>query len=151
LYFAFGEPKGYTAKQVRSDERKFNENEYTNVNFDSVKAYWGGKWRMPTANEFRALFHVTTSKWLNAYQGNGVNGRLFTDETDSSKKLFFPAVGHGFRGIIYNAGFLGYYWSSSLDINDSSYGMKFNFDNTSFHIDYDVYFLGFSIRGVISD
>ena len=113
LYFAFGETQGYTAEHVRSGERKFNENEYINPNFDSVKAYWGGKWRMPTEAEFRALIY-SPNRWVDDYQGSGVNGRLFTDKTDWSKKLFFPSVGFCHNSTVEFVGTISYYWSSSL-------------------------------------
>ena len=115
LYFAFGETKGYTVEQIRSGERRFTPNEYTNTNFDSVKAYWGGKWRLPTADEFRVLLHSTTNEWVYNYQGSRVvSGRLFTDKTDSSKKLFFPSVGYCYNSTVELEGITSYYWSSSL-------------------------------------
>ena len=127
LYFAFGEPKGYAARQVRSGERKFNENGYTNVNFDSVKAYWGGKWRLPTDTEFRTLLYSTTAKWVKNYQGSGANGRLFTDKTDWSKKLFFPSAGCCDRGGVYRVGYFGYYWTNALSIGYLNCGRSVNY------------------------
>ena len=151
LYFAFGEPKGYTVIQARSCNKKFIREEYADTNFDSVKTYWGGKWRLPTEEEFYNLLSATTSEWIESYQGSGVSGRLFTDKTDRSKKLFFPAVGHYYSGIVYDFGSLGYYWSSSLITNGVTSGMDFNFDETSYYMDYDDRFFGFSVRGVIDE
>ena len=151
LYFAFGETKGYTAKQINSGERKFIENEYANANFDSVKAYWGGKWRMPTAEEFYVLISATTNRWVDDYQGSGVSGRLFTDITDRSKKLFFPAVGACDYGNVYIVGCFGYYWSSSLLANDVTIGRSLRFDDMFCGIsEYNCYF-GFSVRGVVGN
>ena len=152
LYFAFGETQGYTAEQVRSGERKFNENEYTDTNFDSVNAYWGGKWRMPTTAEFRALLFLTTHKWVYNYQGSGVSGRLFTDNTDSSKKLFFPSAGCCLNCSVFYASSLGYYWSSSLRANNGTYGRHLYFSRGGcVSMDYNGRYLGFPIRGVIGD
>ena len=151
LYFAFGEKQGYTAEQVRSGERRFDEKEHTNVNFDSVKAYWGGKWRLPTADEFRVLLHSTTNEWVYNYQGSGVNGRLFTDKRDWSKKLFFPTLGFCCYGNVYSVDYFGCYWSSSLLANNVAYGRYLYFTNKSFSINYDSCFRGFPIRGVVGD
>ena len=151
LYFAFGEKQGYTAEQVRSGERKFNENGYTNVNFDSVNAYWGGKWRLPTDTEFQALISSTTSGWIENYQGSGVNGMLFTDKTDWSKKLFFPTVGYCSSGIVCHETFVGSYWSRSLFANNVNHGIYLYLDKWSAMISYNVNFLGFPIRGVVGE
>ena len=151
LYFAFGEAQGYTAEQVRSGKRKFNENGHTNVNFDSVKAYWGEKWRMPTEAEFQALLSSTTHKWVYNYQGSGADGRLFTDKTDWSKNLFFPAVGYGYYGNMYDVGSVGYYWSSSLSALGVVASRSFRFDNRFSRINDYYCFIGFSVRGVFGE
>ena len=151
LYFAFGETQGYTAEQVRSGERKFNENEYTNVNFDSVNAYWGGKWRMATEAEFQALLHSANHGWIYNYQGSGVNGMLFTDKTDWSKKLFFPAVGFCDYYGVNSVGYFSYYWSSSLYSNNVTYGRSLYLDNGYSSIKYNGRYIGFSVRGVIGE
>jgi len=151
LYFAFGETQGYTADQVRRDERKFNENEYTSVNFDSVKAYWGGKWRLPTEEEFQALLYSTTNEWIESYQGSGVSGRLFTVITYSSKKLFFPAVGYCINGTAYHIVPTSYYWSSSINNNNDNFGIALDFSNWHTNITPYNCFIGFSVRGVIGE
>ena len=151
LYFAFGETQGYTADQVHRGERKFNEKEYTDVNFDSVNVYWGGKWRMPTEAEFRALISSATHAWTYNYEDSGVNGRLFTDMTDRSKKLFFPAVGFCDYYDVHSVGYFSYYWSSSLLADDMTYGRSLYLDNGYSSINYNCRFYGFSIRGVIGE
>ena len=149
LYFAFGETQGYTADQVRRGKRKFISKEYTNVNFDSVKAYWGGKWRMPTAYEFESLFEAATSRWVDDYQGSGVNGRLFTDKTDRSKKLFFPAVGTCLSTNIYNVDSLSYYWLSSNMDNNFQNGGCLYLNRNYYCISCNSRLVGLPIRGVI--
>ena len=146
LYFAFGETQGYTAEQVRSGERRFSKKEYTDVNFDSVKAYWGGKWRMPTADEFESLLS-SPNRWVENYEGSGVNGRLFTDKTDSSKELFFPAVGFC-DNKVYRVDLSGLYWMSSLDTNAKF--LHFN-KMHSYMFNYLCRFVGLSIRGVVGN
>ena len=152
LYFAFGETKGYTAEQVPSGVRKFNENEYTDVNFDAVNIYWGGNWRLPTREEFYVLLSATTNEWVDDYQCSGVNGRLFTDKTDSSKVLFFPAVGYCINGTPYRIVPTSYYWSSSINNNNNdNFGVALDFSNWHTNITPYNRFIGFSIRGVIGE
>jgi hypothetical protein len=140
LYFQWGDTQGYTADQVgtESGKKAFNWADYkyaTNVqqyNADMTKynstdgkielddeddvaqAFWGGSWRMPTTEEFAALGEAVNTQWVTDYQGSGVDGRLMTDKTDSSKTLFFPACGACDYGSIYGVGSYCYCWSSSL-------------------------------------
>ena len=151
LYFAFGETQGYTAEQVRSGERKFNENEYANVNFDSVNVYWGGKWRLPTEAEFRALLSSATREWVKDYQGSGVSGKLFINKTDSSKKLFFPAVGCCYDDRIFHNIPFGYYWSSTLFANNLTFGERLFFSRDYCNMECCDRRFGLSIRGLIGD
>ena len=150
LYFAFGEPKGYTADQVRNGERKFNEKEYTDANFDAVNAYLGGNWRLPTAAEFQSLLSLATNKWVENYEGSGVSGRLFADKTDSSKKLFFPTAGFCFYNSMEYVDCYGFYWSSSLLGHDVSSGIDFNFGRGYSSMLSDKRYFGFSVRGVFA-
>ena len=151
LYFAFGEKQGYTAEQVHRGERRFDEKGYTNVEFDSVNVYWGGKWRLPTEAEFQSLLYSTTAKWVKNYQGRDINGRLFTDRTDSSKKLFFPSAGCCHRSGIYHVGSFGYYWTNTLKIDYLDYGRNMSFNSWYSTMNYNCRFFGFPIRGLIGE
>ena len=154
LYFAFGETKGYTAEQVRSGEKRLDKKGYANANFDfdAVNVYWGGKWRLPTADEFRVLLTSATHEWVKDYEGSGVSGRLFTDKADRSKKLFFPAVGFCDYGGAYRVGCAGHYWSSTLNTDAVvNYGRSLSFYDVACYMEYYACFLGFSIRGVVGE
>ena len=72
---------------------------------DVAHEKWGGKWRMPTAEEWEELKNNTTSTWTTQ---NDVYGRLFTSENGNS--IFLPAT-HTF---LYGQYWGGGYWSSSL-------------------------------------
>jgi len=150
LYFAWGETTGYSAAQVGVDKNfSWNDYELTSDNGatmdeynstdgktvldledDAARANWEGSWRMPTYAEFEALIAATTNAWVTDYQGSGINGMLFTDRTDSSKVLFFPAAGNCYSGSVYDVGSHGYYLSSSL--GNSAYRFKYlDFDNSA--------------------
>jgi uncharacterized protein (TIGR02145 family) len=168
LHFQWGDTQGYTTAQVPS-EKAFSWNDYKYGNSgstltkynktdgktvldsedDAVTAAWGGNWRMPTKEEFQALVNATTNQWTTI---DGVNGRLFTDKTDSSKTLFFPAAGGCGGGDVWNVGSYGYYWSRSLITNDVSYAWYLNFYDGSVSPDGNGNrYRGYSVRGVFGE
>ena len=115
-YFAWGEDVGYYNTQVGSGEgqKYFAWNTYkwssdgtssniSKYNFtdrketldledDAANIAWGGNWRMPTPQEFETLITSVNTQWVTNYSGSSVNGLLCTDKTDSSKKIFLPAI-----------------------------------------------------------
>ena len=120
-YFSWGGVNGFTADQVSgtchskefswtdyelgnggssaADMTKYNSTDGKTVlesSDDAATVNMGSGWRMPTEADFNALTAATTNAWVTNYGGSGVAGRLFTDKTDSSKVLFFPAAGSHF-------------------------------------------------------
>lgn len=104
---------------------------------DYVTIKWGKNWRTPTAEEYHALvkacgyvdsqitltplvakvtkggiYYLTVNQWWEP-EYTGVAGVLFVDESDISKRLFFPASG-GFVGkdLLYNSR-CAVYWTGS--------------------------------------
>ena len=66
-------------------------------------------WRLPTNTEFESLISFD-NKWTTL---NGVNGRIFSSDTNS---LFLPAVGHRkWNGSLHSVNEFGYYFSSNID------------------------------------
>ena len=146
LYFQYGAEQGYP---YPTNLCKFNK---TPTEFcNSVQAYWGGNWRMPTKEEFESLRNSTTTEWVENYKESGVNGRLFTDRNDSSKTLFFPACGYCVNGRVYGVGDAGYYWSSSIDFYESNYAFGLLFSNASTNLCINYSHCGFVLRGVLTD
>ena len=170
LYFQWGDRKGYTADEVGkvkafdvTNYKHHNGERYTKYNEfdgkhtlelcnDAAFAYMGRGWRMPTDEEFRRLYVHTTYRWTNNYQNSGVTGMVFTDITDKSKELFFPAVGRCLNSFVFGVGLCGFYWSGSLGPGDATKG-----SNLMFIID-AVYWRnlcarcsGFPIRGILKD
>lgn len=93
------------------------------ISDDVAHTLWGGSWRMPTSDEFKALLSATYWAWDDNDKGYYV---YEPQEGDASKKnntsntynksdalLFFPAAGRGDNGNLDDAGRLGYYWSSN--------------------------------------
>ena len=131
LYFTWGETTGYTASQVgqvgtdkqfswsdykygnSSDLTKYNQSDVKTVlesTDDAASQIMGGDWRMPTKAEFQELIDKTTKEWT---QVNGVNGYKFTSKINGNS-IFIPASGYCNDGSVYNVGYGGYVWSSSL-------------------------------------
>ena len=174
LYFAWGDTQGYTAEQVGSGEgkkyfdwadykygngtdspdatgmAKYNETDVKTVLEavdDAAVANWGGNWRMPTTDEFQALGAAVNSAWT---QVNDVYGILCTDKTDSSKTLFFPAVGYCYFGSVRGVGGSGKYWYSSIQNEYWNGACNMGFNSSSAYWDYgDFRCCGCAVRPVV--
>ena len=153
LYFAWGETVGYTAKEIKERVRKFNKSSYKAKNVkadltpeqDAAHANMGGKWRMPTKEEFQELNDNCTSEWTKDYNGTGVAGRIFTSKKNRNS-VFFPAAGDYRNSFLRDVGSVGSYWSASWDSASFAWGLGFNSVLMSAS-SYDWY-CGRSIRGV---
>lgn len=93
---------------------KYTGSDYTTLETadDAARANWGGKWRMPTMEEFNELLNNTTKAWTSDYNDTGVAGYTFTA---NGQTLFLPAAGDRYNATVERQGSYGYYWSSSLD------------------------------------
>ena len=77
---------------------------------DAAAVNWGGKWRMPTDDEWTELRENCTWTWTTL---NGVNGYEVTSKTNGNS-IFLPmAFFRGSDGLYYTS-YDGRYWSSSL-------------------------------------
>ena len=116
---------------------------------DAARANWGGKWRTPTDAEWTWLRNNCTWTWTGDYLGDGSNkaGRIVTSNVNGNV-IFLPAA--GFRGYanLYEAGFGGYYWSSSLGEYSSDDARRVRFYDTSVYRDYGNRYYGHSVRPV---
>ena len=163
LYFQWGDTKGYTAKQVRNYEKRFNWHNYPinkynatdgktvlDISDDAVHAVWGGAWRMPTTEEFETLYKAVNTFWTDNYQGSGMSGMVLTDRTDSSKELFFPSTGYGFEGYIEDLEGSCYFWTRSLSFIDNtrSYYTRLGRSYINIRVQTSRTY-GFPVRGII--
>ena len=78
---------------------------------DAAAANWGGDWRMPTNAEIAEL--CENCIWVLTTQ-NGVLGYKVQSKIKESS-IFLPMAGAKSGTTLYNADYIGYYWSSSLD------------------------------------
>lgn len=155
-YFAWGEITGYTAEQVTGGERVFSRYVYNagpaasietdlTLEQDAAHAYMGGKWRMPTEEEWQELIDNCNSTWTDNYGGTGVKGRLFTSKINGNS-VFFPAAGNCEESSVKNVGVGNFCWSASWDY--PGWARCFKFSSGSFYVDYYYIYYGQSVRGV---
>ena len=110
---------------------------------DVARAKLGGKWRMPTDEEWTALREKCTWTWTTQ---NGVSGRLVT--ADNGNSIFLPAGGGWYAANLNDLGGYGYYWSSSLDYDSPTNAWEISF---SYHLtskEHNIRCFGRSIRPV---
>ena len=103
----------------------------------------GGKWRMPTYEEWTALRTQCTWTWTTQ---NGINGRLVTASNGNS--IFLPAVGYRHNPFLSRAGSYGYYWSSSIDTDYPDTACGVDFGSNSVGRNSSSRFFGQSVRPV---
>ena len=113
---------------------------------DAAHVNLGGKWRIPSVDEFNELRESCSWMWTTQ---NGNNGYLITGPNGNS--IFLPA--RGFREGPSQSGSntKGCYWSSSLSPNSSTKASCLVFDSSQSLIgEYDRYY-GLYIRPVYSE
>lgn len=120
---------------------------------DAAHVQWGGGWRMPTKAEFDELRKKCT--WTRTSL-NGVDGFLVTSNVDGYKdrSIFFPIAGYRYGTELLNSGYQGYYWSSSLGIDEKqgqydAHCLYISSDGNRPYICYRNY--GFSVRPVCKE
>ena len=156
LYFSWGNIEGHKKASgydfSKSTYSSTSGNRYNRVSvnisansdYDAARVNMGGKWRMPTKDEFQELYDNTDSKWTHI---NDVYGYMFMKKTDHSVYVFFPAAGY-YNGTGHNYnGSYGYYWSSVLYSTESAYSLRFSSAIYTQENKYRYY--GSSVRGVI--
>ena len=153
LYFAFGETTGYTAGQVTSGMRKFDEASYKasgisadlTLEEDAAHVNLEGNWRMPTYDDWRELYKNCNDAWTDDYNGTGVAGKLFTSKVNGNS-VFFPAAGCCNCSAVISVGSFGYFWSASWDSFSGAWYLYF-FSGIQEVYSINRYF-GYSVRGV---
>ena len=105
IYFQWGDTELKDHEKYTESDNKFiniyNLVEKYNLNDgleelepedDAAHVNMGGKWRIPTPEQFNELKKYTTNEWRHDYNGSGVNGRLYTSKQNGNT-IFFPANG----------------------------------------------------------
>ena len=103
---------------------------------DAATINWGGRWRMPTKEEFDELcdnctFELQTLNGKIGYKVIGKNGNF----------IFLPFAGY-MDDERYQDGFIGYYWSSSCGYSDDEGAFHIYITAINKGIDSDYYLYG---------
>ena len=158
LYFAWGETTGYTANDVTSGVRVFSEDVYnagpaasisTNLTLEQDAAHvnMGGKWRMPSSDEFQELLNNCNIVITDDYNGTGAKGKVFTSKVNG-KSVYFPTVGGCYDSSTNILdGYDGYYWSASWDSSTNAWYLDFSYTG-EYLKSFGTRYWGYSVRGV---
>ena len=134
-YYAWGEiePKeNYTQENCLTWGQEIGDIS-GNPQYDAARANWGGTWRMPTKSEFEELIEECEWEWTSegenrGYRVTGTNGN----------SIFLPAAGYRHGTSLYDAGSIGYYWSSTPYESNTQYAYFLDF----FSDNHDTYWYG---------
>lgn len=99
---------------------------------DAANANWGGKWRMPTMDEFEELITKCTWEWTTR---DGVNGyKVSSKKTGNS--IFLPITGCRFYADTQFRGIKGIYWTSTLYTGNPNKAWCLEFNFSDVNVDY---------------
>ncbi len=141
---------------------------------DAATANWGGSWRTPMNDEFKALLKACTGNeaWSQETQElintittggiyslsetqtiepdyTGTAGLLFVSASDISKRVFFPLCGRVFGTDLDFCGVSSLYWSSSLYTSDTNNAYYLYINGSAVNLSkYNVRYGGFLVRPV---
>ena len=85
----------------------------------------GGKWRIPTPDDWGELRDNCTCNWI---VQAGIRGMKVTGKNGTC--IFLPAAGRLYNTISASVGSSGYYWSSHIDISSSPYSFVLHFTDS---------------------
>ena len=98
---------------------------------DAATANWGGRWRMPTLEDFNELIDNCTMTWTTQ---NEVNGRLFTSNINGNS-IFLPAAGDYYYNNLSHD--VGSYWSSSIYSSNGNYAYILFFSSGNYYMSFE--------------
>lgn len=116
---------------------------------DVASVALGGKWRMPTYEEWSELCNTDNCSWTGTTI-DGVNGYKVRSKKSgyTDNWIFLPAAGFRCKDYHSVVGSIGYYWSLSLSTDRPDYAYSVSFDSGDFGGDDHSRYLGLSVRPV---
>lgn len=158
LYFPFGGIVGldspYYEGNFDSHKLKFNGDIKATLNIDNDAAHihMGGKWHMPTKEQFEELLDEknTVSTWIYDYCIREVSGRLFRSRIND-ETLFIPANGFISNHQYVQNGQTCSLWTSSIDFSSVYNCTDFFCDKYNTYLARtSAYYVCIGIRGVFN-
>ncbi len=117
---------------------------------DAATTNWGGQWRMPTDAEWTELRTKCTWIWIENYKETGIKG--YEVKGTNGNSIFLPVNGcHDCDGLEHIGD--GYYWSSSLHVDNASSFSAWNVDFGLYNVfrNFIARYLGQLVRPVLSN
>lgn len=158
LYFPFGGTVGldspYYEGNFDSHKLKFNGDKKATLHLDNDAAHihMGGKWHMPTKEQFEELLDEknTASTWIYDYCIREVSGRLFRSRINN-ETLFIPANGFISNHQYVQNGQTCSLWTSSIDFSSVYNCTDFFCDKYNTYLARtSAYYVCIGIRGVFN-
>ena len=117
---------------------------------DAASVVLGGKWRMPTYEEWKELINTDNCSWTWATI-DGVNGYKVQSKKSgyTDNWIFLPAAGYRDNDGFKDLGSSGGYWSSSLKSGHPGYAGCMGFYSNSVGSGYNYRCFGLSVRPVL--
>ena len=142
LYYAWGQTSSSDDLSIYSTMEQ-TIGDIAGTSRDAAMVNWGGRWRMPTCEEFGELIEECDWKWTTQ---NGHNGYMVTGPNGNS--IFLPAAGLSFQSTDYVDTY-GYYWSSTPHESYTQAAYSLGLDSGDHSMDWNIRYNGFSVRPVL--
>lgn len=132
-YFAWGA----TYPQAKYEDGDYKES-LGNKNIDEAHDVafqkLGDQWHMPDEKEINSIVNTSTLRpaagvawsWISDTSTYGTTGYEVYLTSDSSQKIFLPAAGVWYDGLLIGAGEYSCCWSTGFDSSDDAYGLDFD-------------------------
>ncbi len=150
----------YCCQEERGDDGFTDYRVLLNPEDDAATANMGRHWNIPTEEQWQELIDECQWTWTNNYNNTSVAGYIVSNSYNNDSHIslsnkithiFLPAAGFYDRKSFNQYGFTGDYWSSSLDINNSSFARFLSFHPGDDYIMVsNNRFYGISVRAVRS-
>lgn len=128
---------------------KYTGSDYSVLQFtdDAARQIMEKHWRIPTNSEWQSLLDNCTWTWQDNYLSTGVKGYSIT-KVSSGNFIFLPAAGYYGNTYYFDAGVLGYYWSSVVADSDKKQAKDLYFTSSLKKMSSDIRIIGTCIRPV---
>jgi hypothetical protein len=124
-YFGWADPTGRRTTTIPSEYPSNNPPKcICGTDYDMARANWGGKWRMPTREEWTEL--IEKCKWIFGVPRHSSDYVAVTGPSGKSIRLIKDAF--MFDGNPSSPGEYGDYWSCDLDTTSINYAYKMGFN-----------------------
>lgn len=114
-YYAWGALSEYNTYskllyEHQTKKENLTDGKRLSLDYDIARQHWGGRWRMPTVDDFRELVCECTMSWCTLDCGR----RAILVTGPNGNKIVLPVTGYYKGDEIVENGVRAYYWTSSI-------------------------------------